>query len=159
MHSRAKVAAVALGAALVLSSCSLTSSVTTSLEYDPSDGTSVAVGDVRALNITLITTAEGEPGAVIGALYNAHLTEEATVTLEIGGTEETYDIPPMVGIQLGVGEGTEEFVTTAPTNPGLFGTYTVTVEGEGAATGALPVMDGTLPQYADVLEELEASAS
>jgi len=154
VHSRAKVAAVAIGAMLILSSCSLNASITTSDQYDPSDGTAVAVGDVRALNILLVTTAEGEPAALVGALYNDHETADATVTIAVGNTEETYEIAPMEGVQLGVAEGTEEFITIAPTDPGLFSDYTVTVAGAGAATGALPVVDGTLPEYADVLVDL-----
>ncbi len=157
MHSRAQVAAVALGATLALTSCSLTSSITTSLDYDPSDGTAVAVGEVRALNVLLVTTAEGEPAAVVGALYNDHETAAATVTIAVGDTEETYIIPPMKGILLGLGDGAEEYITEAPADPGLFSTYTVTVEDAGASTGALPIVDGTLPQYAEVLEELPAA--
>jgi hypothetical protein len=60
---------------------------------------------------------------------------------------------------LGFGEGAEEFVTVAPTHPGRIGTYTVVVEGRGASTGALPIVDGTLAEYQQVLEDLEAASS
>jgi hypothetical protein len=159
VHSRAKVAAVALGATLVLSSCSLTSSITTSNQYDPSDGTGVVVGDVRAQNLLLVASAEGEPAALIGYLYNDDDGATATVTVTIGDTEETYRLAPMEGVQLGLGEGSEEFVTVAPADPGLIDSYTVTVEEVGASTGALPIVDGTLAEYQQVLTELDAVSS
>ena len=159
MHSRAKVAAVALGATLSLSSCSLTSSVTTSNQYNPSDGTGVVVGDVRAQNLLLVTTAEGEPAALIGYLYNDDDAATATVTIAIGDTEETYTIAPMEGVQLGLGAGSQKFVTAAPAAPGLVGSYTVAVDAVGASTGTLPIVDGTLAEYQQVLEDLVAASS
>jgi hypothetical protein len=157
VHTRAKVAAVALGATLSLSSCSLTASITTSNEYDPSDGTGAVVGDVRAQNFLLVTTAEGEPAALVGYLYNDD-DAPANVTVTVGGTEENYTIAPMEGVQLGLGEGSEAFVTVAPANPGLVGSYTVSVADSAATTGSLPIVDGTLPEYQSVLADL-ATAS
>lgn len=157
MHSRAKVAAVALGAALALSSCSLTSSITTSEHYDPSDGTGAVVGDVRVQNLILVTTAEGEPAALVGSLYNDDAGATATVTVAVGATEETYRLDPMESVQLGFADGAEQFVTVAPAKPGSIGSFTVTVDGAGATTGPLPIVDGTLAEYQQVLEDLEAA--
>lgn len=157
MHPRAKVAAAAIGATLFLSSCSLVSAITTSEEYNPSDGTAVTVSEVRALNLLLIGTSEGEPAALVGYLYNDNPTANATVTVAVGDTERNYVIAPLGSVQLGLGEGAVEFITEAPADPGLFSTYTVTVRDVGASTGALPIVDGTLPQYQDVLEELPSA--
>lgn len=153
MHTRAKVAAVALGAMLSLSSCSLTASITTSNQYDPSDGTGTVVGDVRAQNLLLVTTGEGQPAALVGYLYNND-DAAASVDVTVGTTVETYTIAPMGSVQLGLNEGSEAFITTSPANPGLLGSYTVTVAGTAAATGTLPIVDGTLPEYQPVLEGL-----
>jgi len=153
VHSRAKVVAVALGAMLALSSCSLTASITTSKQYEPSDGTGLMVGEVRAANFLLVTTAEGEPAALVGYLYNDG-DATATVNVAVGSTEQTYRIAPMGSVQLGLDDGSDEFLTTAPANPGLLGSYTVTVADTAAANGNLPIVDGTLPEYQQVLEEL-----
>lgn len=157
MHSRAKVAAVALGAMLSLSSCALTASITTSNAYDASDGTGTVVGDVSAQNLLLVTTAEGDPAALLGYLYN---NNDATVTVDVtvGTTVQTYTIAPMGSVQLGLGDGSEAFITTSPANPGLVGNYTVSVADVAVATGTLPIVDGTLPEYQPVLAEL-ATAS
>lgn len=158
MHTRAKVAAVALGATLSLSSCSLTASITTSNEYDPSDGTGAVVGDVRAQNFLLVTTAEGEPAALVGSLYNDD-DATATVDVTVGTTVQTYTIAPMSSVQLGLNDGSEAFITTSPANPGLVASYTVSVADAAATTGTLPIVDGTLPEYQTVLEDLENASS
>ncbi|MBC7297969.1 MAG: hypothetical protein H5T82_03655 [Demequina sp.] len=157
MHTGAKVAAVALGAMLSLSSCALTASITTVNQYDPSDGTGAVVGDVRAQNLLLVTTAEGEPAALVGYLYNAD-DATATVDVTVGDTVQTYTIAPMGSVQLGLNDGAEAFITTSPANPGLLGSYTVTVAGSATATGTLPIVDGTLPEYRPVLEDLTTAA-
>ena len=157
MHSRAKVAAVALGAMLSLSSCALTASITTSNDYNPSDGIGTVVGGVSAQNLLLVTTAEGEPAALVGYLYNNN-TATTTVNVTVGSTVETYRIAPMGSVQLGLNDGSEAFITTSPAAPGLVGSYTVSVVDSAATTGTLPIVDGTLPEYQPVLEEL-ATAS
>lgn len=153
MHTRAKVAAVALGAMLSLSSCALTASITTSKQYDPSDGTGTVVGDVRAQNFLLVTTAEGEPAALVGYLYNDDAAT-AIVNVTVGTTVQTYDIAPMASVQLGLNDGSQAFITTSPADPGLVGSYTVSVADSAASTGTLPIVDGTLPEYQPVLDEL-----
>jgi len=153
VHSRAKVAAVALGAMLSLSSCSLTASITTSNQYDPSDGTGTVVGGVSAQNLLLITTAEGEPAALVGYLYNNN-NSAATVSIAVGPTVKSYTIAPMGSVQLGLSGGSDEFITTSPAAPGLVGSYTVTVADSAATTGTLPIVDGTLPEYQTVLDAL-----
>lgn len=158
MHTRAKVAAVALGAMLSLSSCALTASITTSNQYDASDGTGAVAGDVRAQNFLLVTTAEGEPAALIGYLYNDDDAATATVNVTVGTTVQTYDIAPMGSVQLGLNDGSQAFITTSPADPGLVGSYTVSVADSAAAAGTLPIVDGTLPEYQPVLAEL-ATAS
>lgn len=157
MHTRAKVAAVALGAMLSLSSCALTASITTSNEYDASDGTGAVVGEVRAQNFLLVTTGEAEPAALVGYLYNDG-DATATVDVTVGTMVQTYDIAPMGSVQLGLSDGSEAFITTSPADPGLVGSYTVSVADSAATTGTLPIVDGTLPEYQSVLAEL-ATAS
>jgi len=142
---------------LSLSSCALTASITTSNDYDPSDGTGTVVGDVSAQNLLLVTTAEGEPAALVGYLYNNN-NATATVNVTVGSTVETYRIAPMGSVQLGLNDGSEAFITTAPADPGLVGSYTVSVADNAAETGTLPIVDGTLPEYQQVLDAL-ATAS
>jgi len=155
VHARAKVAAVALGAMLALSSCSLTASITTSNQYNPSDGIGVQVGGVRAENVLLVSTEEGAPAALVGYLYNDN-DSTVSVDVAVGDTVETYSIQPMGSVQLGLADGSQAFVTTAPANPGLVSSFTVTVKDRAAQTGTLPIVDGTLSEYQQVLDNLDA---
>src|SRR5690606_961128 len=64
------VAAGAAAGALLLGACA---PITTQLPYAPSDGSRVDFDDaagLRGLNLMVLTAAEGEPGALLGALAN-----------------------------------------------------------------------------------------
>lgn len=153
MHARAKVAAVAFGATLSLAGCSLAASITTSNEYDPSDGTGATVGDISSENFLLITSGKGEPAALIGTLYNAGADAESVV-ITVGSDSETVTVPAMGSLTLGLGEGQEAFVTTSPVLPGLLAEVSIEPAGQAPAEKPLPVMDGTLPEYDAVLTQL-----
>lgn len=153
MHARAKVAAAALGAMLALSSCSLAASITTSNQYSPSDGIGVQVGGVRAENLLLVSSEEGAPAALVGYLYNDN-DSAVSVDVAVGETSQSYSLPPRGSVQLGLADGSQAFVTTAPASPGLIGSFTVTVKDRAAQTGTLPIVDGTLPEYQPILDAL-----
>ncbi len=158
MHARVKVAALALGAALSLSACSLAASITTSNAYDPSDGIGIELGDVSTENFLLISSGAGEPGALVGTLYNEG-NEPARVLITIGGDSTEIVVAPHTLVTLGVGDGEREFVTTSPVAAGGIAEVSIQIEGVAPVSSPLPVLDGTLEEYRAVLEALEGSAN
>jgi hypothetical protein len=126
---------------------------TTGKPYDASDGTGGTVGSVLAQNLLLITSGEGQPAALIGSLYNdSNASIEVQVT--VADHEESFTIPAMSTVTLGLDDGDQDFVTDAPVAPGRNAEVSIAVEGNGSSTKPLPVLDGTLPEYQSVIDDL-----
>ena len=165
MTARSLSAASALGAvlalsilALSLSGCALTAQVTTGKPYSPSDGIDATVSSVVAQNLLLVTTGEGEPAALLGALYNDS-GDAVTVQVTVAQQNVSFTIPAKSTVILGLADGNQEFITESPVAPGLTADVTITVANRASSTKPLPVLDGTLPEYQGVLNDLAASGS
>ncbi|WP_369369953.1 hypothetical protein AB1046_14200 [Promicromonospora sp. Populi] len=146
------VAAVSAAGALLLAACAPT---TTTLTYDPSDGVGVSVlgeeqTDLRGINLMVISAAEGEAGNVLGALAN-ETADDVSFTLEApGASPVTVAVPAGGTVYLGTETGQAVQLDTVDAAPGEYVTATLTV-GADSRDFELPVLDGTLPEYADYL--------
>jgi hypothetical protein len=135
---------IALAVAAGLGACS---PITTKLQYAASDGVRVEVGDaVTVQNLMIVAAAQGEPGAVQGAVVN-NGGEDATVT--IGSL--TVTAPAGETVLLGGAEGEELVVDSVPAAPGATAQLPVGLAGAEGETVYVPVLDGTLPEYADLV--------
>jgi hypothetical protein len=153
--SRVRVAVVALAAAVSLTACSGVSPLTALKPYAASDGLQVTAGDVRGLNFILLTRGAGEPATLTGTLDNTG-TSAATATLAIGDATETFGVPAGSSVRLGFADGDIAVVASAaPAAPGLIATVVLTVGGTSTSV-PVPVLDGTLPEYGEVLDDLDA---
>lgn len=148
---RTGAVAAALAATALLAGCSATNPITTSFEYDPSDGVSERLGDVRVGNLMVLTAEEGSAGTVLGFVSNAG--DEATSVVLAVGEEQSAAIDVPAGGTVLLGPDGDESVdldaVAAP--PGSKVDVTVTSDVAGAATFEVPVLDGTLPEYADLV--------
>ncbi|MFI6425730.1 hypothetical protein [Promicromonospora sp. NPDC050880] len=146
------LAAVSATGALLLAACSPT---TTTLNYDPSDGVGVSVlgeenRDLRGINLMVVSAAEGEAGNVLGALAN-QTAEDAAFTLEApGAAPVTLDVPAGGTVYLGTETGETVALDTVGAAPGEYLDAVLTV-GADSKEFQLPVLDGTLPEYAELL--------
>jgi hypothetical protein len=152
---RLRLAVVALAAIASLAACSGGSPLTALKPYAASDGLQVTAGDVRGLNLILFTRGVGEPAALTGTLANTGTTN-ATATLGIAGTSVTFEVPAGSSVRLGFADGdTPIMALAAPAAPGRIATVDLTVGGT-STKAPVPVLDGTLPEYASVLNALDA---
>lgn len=142
---------VALGAAAaaLLAGCAMMTPIQTAQPYAASDGFRVELATgVRAENLMVLTADEGAEGEVHGSLVNDTF-EDLTMTLAIGEGGISLEVPARSQVLLGV----EELVVVpaVPAAPG--GTVEARLEasGHGSITRQVPVLDGTLPQYADYI--------
>jgi hypothetical protein len=155
LASSLRLAAVAFAAIVSLAACSGGSPLTALKPYAASDGLQVTAGDVRGLNLILLTRGVGEPAALTGTLDNTG-TSDATATLGIAGTSVTVEVPAGSSVRLGLADGdTPIVVAAAHPAPGLIATVDLTVGGASAAA-LVPVLDGTLPEYSAVLDALDS---
>jgi hypothetical protein len=159
-------AAGALAAGLLLAGCSATNPIQTQQDYSPSDGVRVTVGDVRGNNLMVLTSAQGEPGVLHGAFTN-NGDEDRTVTVSFAGAEgaeptdpTTVQVPAHTTVLL---DGTDEdgsadvAVTATAVRPGDLATVTIETDADGSSELQVPVLDGTLPDYATSLPSAPAS--
>jgi len=146
---------VALAAAVSLAACSGGSPLTALKPYAASDGLQAKAGDVRALNLIVVARADGAPAALTGSLVNTGAASE-TATVEFAGASETFEVPAGASVRLGLADGDVTVVAPAsPAAPGLIATVTLSVGGT-STNAPVPVLDGTLPEYAATLSALDA---
>ncbi|MDQ2623807.1 MAG: hypothetical protein M3Y20_01470 [Actinomycetota bacterium] len=147
---RIAFAAVALAA---LTGCSVTNPIQTQVVYSASDGARVTVGaTIEAKNLIVLTDAQGEPGALIGAVTNRS-AQDTIVTIDVVGAGR-HEVPLTAGQSFRfVGEDVLRF-DAVDARPGQTMAITVSSGNEGATSATVPVLDGTLPEYAEVIAGL-----
>jgi hypothetical protein len=145
------VGAVALVAAAVLSGCSATNQITTEMAYAASDGVRATLGDLTAENLLLIAEAADTPAALQGALTNRG-DDNLVVQIETDGGSERISVTAGETVLLG-GENGEEIVLESAGAPGSTVEVTLSTTDAGTRTVHVPVLDGTLPEYADLVPE------
>ena len=158
---RRGLAALAIGAAAAagIGACS---PITTQLEYAPSDGSRIELGDeITVSNLLVLTTAMGEPALVVGGVTN-HSAEPTTVTLDFAGAEgEPQSVPVAVDgrsttlLNPTHDDGETVVLPASPGGPGVNLTVTVSTPSSGSATMNVMVLDGTLAPYDTYLELIE----
>ncbi|WP_090031286.1 hypothetical protein [Cellulomonas marina] len=138
-------------AVLALAGCTATNPVTTNVSYDPSDGIGVTVGTVYAQNLLVLTTAEGEPGVLVGAFTNES-SDAVDVSLELpGGESDSLDLAAAEAVYLGTEDDEGIAIDTVPAAPGGLVDVTMSTPEGGSQTVRVPVLDGTLPEYATLV--------
>jgi hypothetical protein len=153
----AVVGAVVLAAGALLSGCSATNPITTSMAYAASDGVRTTLGELTAENLMLVAAAADGPAALQGALAN-NGDETLTVEISLGSTTERVRVGGHETVLIG-GERGEDLVFTTPVGPGAIAEMTLATDAAGETTAPVPVLDGTLPEYADLVPEPEPTAS
>lgn len=146
---RRAVLAAVLAAAL-LGGCSATNPITTDANYDASDGTSAVIGDVEVGNLLVLTTAQDAAGTIVGFVTNRSATDAELAVELAGGVEPaTVAVPAGSTVLLGP-DHTALAVAATPAPPGANAQVTLR-SNAGSVTLPVPVLDGTLPEYADLL--------
>ena len=154
---RARVAATAvLATGLLLGStgCAFISPQATLLPYDPSDGVSATVGDIKVRNAMAITEDGGNVNLVMVVLNSG--TESAVVQFEYDfeGTSDSSNIAVVgAGESISFGNtGQPQFVLeNADVELGTLMPVFVQYGEETGATMLVPVLDNTLQGYEDLL--------
>jgi hypothetical protein len=163
VRSRVAVSAIlAAGVLLGSTGCAFFSPVATQLHYDPSDGTSTTVGDIKVRNAIAITD-DGETVNLVMAVINSG-DEPAEVRFQYGfeGSEPSdIDLGVMVPLEPGetisFGNGDEAadiILTDAGVELGGLMPVFVQYGNETGKTMLVPVLDGSLPGYEDLVPVL-----
>lgn len=145
---------IAATVALIASGCTFLTPQATLDKYDPSDGTSVTVGDVLVRNAILLS-ADGETASLLASLINRG-TSSATVKLQYenasGATvDETIHLNGSTTKLIGDGSGETLILEGLDAPVGTLLDIYVQIGNETGEVLGVPVLDGSLPEYRNLL--------
>lgn len=160
---RRAIAALALGAGAVagVAACS---PVATQLQYAPSDGARIVLGEndeLRIENLLILTEEIQTPALVVGGVTNG-TTEAATVTLAFAdGVSTTVQVPAGGTVLLDpANESGETMILPAsPVAPGATLPVTISTPELGSTVADVAVLDGTLAPYDTYIEDYLSGAA
>jgi hypothetical protein len=144
------IAAAAIGVGLLsVTGCGFVNAQQTTHQYSASDGIKADLGSLQLRNILIVASGENQPGRVIGAVFNTS-SSDATLTMS-GANGAQTEIPVKANSQTYLNDTTDAAIlSTAGVIPG--GLTPITIRsGSDSATVNVPVVDGTLPEYAKYL--------
>jgi hypothetical protein len=157
MNTRTITSALGLSVAVLLGTtgCSLSGDVASMQQYTPSDGSQIDIGNVKLRNFIYLTDGING-GKLIGTFVNNEKTEISFQLEYIDGdlrakTQPIY-IPAGETLGLGSAGDTEGFGVTLNALPGSNVTIWVSIDGATGVELVVPVLDGTLEQYAPFFE-------
>jgi hypothetical protein len=149
--SRAALAAGVVGLGLVLSACS---PLTTDRPYAASDGVRAQAGDMTVENLMIVTAAEGEPGRLLGGASNSG-AEAGELLLATADGGSSIGIPiDAAGTVNFFADGVATFFESVPVAPGSNLAMTITDPSGVTTPVSVPVLDGTLEEYRDVVDSI-----
>jgi hypothetical protein len=152
--------AVAVGAALTLSGCVLTSPGVTQDPYAASDGSAGSITDpatnstIKLENFFVVASAKGQPGSLVGAVVNtgtSNVTVQLSVADQTGGSsigQTSVAANPGAIAQVGPA-GTALTLASVPQPPGSVLDLVAKTDGGGSVHFTVPVLSAT-GQYASL---------
>jgi hypothetical protein len=160
--ARGAASAIFVGALLLgTTGCSLTSEKATLIEYNPSDGVSDSIGDIDLRNVFALSEDGGTVALVMSVINNGE--DGANVDFQIeaaDGTKITERV--YVAGDASKSTGGEDVDPIAFANvDAQVGSLIEVYAQSGDETGKqllVPLLDGSLPEYADLVPEADAQA-
>ena len=150
----------ALVLALTVAGCSATNPITSLHPYSPSDGIRVELSEtLTAENLLVISAAEGAAGSFIDGLTNSSGDDVRVTVAAQGADDVTVHVPAGVTVLLGSADDAPAELDTVGVPPGAVLPVTISTPQGGSHEVSLPVLDGTLPEYADLVPTAGPTAS
>lgn len=153
---RARVGAAALLVAVIgigLSGCNFFVDQWTTTPYDPSDGVSTRVGDVRIIN-ALVVSDTGDDGNFVATAVNTGSNDvELVLQYESRGNkvDVSIELDADSTTQIGFGPDGQLLLDGIYTTPGSLISIYLQYGDEQGRQIQVPVLDGSLPIYSDLL--------
>jgi hypothetical protein len=159
-----KFATVAVAASLLLGTagCTFMSPIASRIDYAPSDGVQVAFENVDARNFIYLSDGNGH-AALFGSLVNKGL-DSTSVKLQYTDAatsekkEAFYTLLPAQKLDFGYNGGAALDFNLGG-KPGQTVTVFVSAGTETGKALNVPVLDGTLPEYSELVKGLTNGAS
>ena len=145
------IVAVGLTVALGATGCSIMAPQATTIEYSASDGVNVpASGPLKVRNALIVADENGTAGNFVAAIVNDTDTAQ-TLSIGIEGRVATVPVPAHTVLSLGADGAQPLAIPALGVKPGEDVAIAFqSGDGEGVEIH-VPVLDGSLPQYAPLL--------
>ncbi|WP_449374584.1 hypothetical protein [Arthrobacter psychrolactophilus] len=157
-HRLSLIAAIGIGA-MAFTGCSAINEQSTTRVYSASDGVRLDLGQLELRNVMIVSEAADAPGRVAGTFYNQSASD---LTLTISGAAGSQtDIVVKAGTHSVLGTtGDEHVLSTVANAPGSMEPLELRLSGASSETASLkvPVMDGTLKEYKNLIPVVTPSA-
>ncbi len=155
-------ASVILAGALLLGTtgCTFFANQATRIEYNPSDGILVKLGDVRVLN-AIALTADGRDVSLLFTASNSSTTEQTLlVQVEVDGKKVDRSIRVPANGSTSVGDRGDSTLIFTDVNVQLGSVLPVYFKSSGTQgeLSLVPILDGATGVYGDLLPPLRPAA-
>ncbi|WP_058234484.1 hypothetical protein [Devriesea agamarum] len=160
---RRLMAVASLGVAVAATSaCGYLNPVQTEAVYQQAEGSNATVGTVDVRNMLVLTSDQGKPGALIGAVYNKG-QQPTSVTLQgkVDGSvafTSSVQVAPGQLVKIGGKDGEVVSLTETPAAPGAMMKLVVKAN-DVEQSLSMPVMDGSLAYFKDLEPSPSPSAT
>ena len=156
-HRLSLIAAIGIGA-MAFTGCSAINEQSTTRVYSASDGVRLDLGQLELRNVLIVSEAADAPGRVAGTFYNQ---SDSDITLTISGaagSQTEIVVKPGTPTVLGT-TGDEHILNTVASAPGALEAVELRLSGASSETASLnvPVMDGTLQEYKNLIPTIAPS--
>lgn len=147
----AGVATLGLAVALGTTGCTFITHQATTIQYPASDGVNVEAtgGPVVVRNALVVANEEGSEGNLIAALVNEG-SDSATLTIDVAGQQLRVRVPAGERVSLGADEE-PILIDALDATPGSTVEMLFVSGDDDAEPVQVPVLDGTLPYYRDLV--------
>ena len=157
-----KFATVAVTASLLLGTagCTFMNPIASRIDYAPSDGTQTSLETVDARNFIYLSDGQGH-AALFGSLVNRAL-EQTNVKLQYTDAktgqkkDSFYSLLPSQKLDFGY-NGTSPLNFVLDGTPGKTVTVWVSAGHETGKAMSVPVLDGTLAEYSELVKQIGGS--
>lgn len=148
------IATIALGVAVALGTtgCTFITHQATTNAYSPSDGVSIDTtgGDVVVRNAFVIADEDGTVGNFVAAFVNEG-DSATTVDIDVNGVQKNLRVSAGELLSLGAGGNDPLRIDGLDAKPGTTVSVLITAGDGDAEPAQVPVLDGTLEEYADLV--------
>lgn len=153
------IAAIGVGA-LAFTGCSAINQQSTTLVYSASDGVRKNMGQVELRNVLVVSEAAGSAGRLIGTFYNQ---SDADITLTFSGAQGSQtEVTVKPGTPLVLDSASDKAIlSTMAQPPGAMEELEVRQSGGATETATInvPVLDGTLAEYKNLVPTVAPTAA
>ena len=155
---KVRIAASIVLAAMVLTGtagCNFFSPTATAIQYDPSDGVGATIGDLKVRNAILLTDRDDPVGSLVVSLVSVGEAGKKVLIQYTDADAQQVEESVIVGA-----DERESFGNTGQdqilfenidVQPGSLFPVFITYGDETGQQLLVPVLDGTLPQYTDLV--------